>query len=41
MIFLIVIKWLTDWNVEGTDKAPGIINLMINMPLKMGGTVNY
>lgn len=38
MIFLIVIKWLTDWSVDGA-KAPGIINLMINMPLKLGGTV--
>ena len=38
---MIYIKWLTNWDERGGSKnAPGIINLLINMPLKMGSTVN-
>lgn len=38
MDFLIFVKWLTDWNTIGTDKAPSIIGVLINMPLKLGST---
>ena len=39
MDLLIFIKWATNW--EGrSHEAPGIINIMINMPLKLGSTVN-
>lgn len=37
MDFLIMKKWLTDWTGR-LDQAPGIINTMINMPLKGGST---
>lgn len=40
MCFCIIYKWLTPW--ESLDLSlhppPGIINIMINMPLKMGST---
>lgn len=35
MDFMIFTKWGTDWRDEAA-LAPGIINLMIDMPLKMG-----
>ena len=38
MCVMILIKWSTDWNVVGTDKAPSIIGLLINMPLAGGST---
>lgn len=38
MDYLIFIKWMTNWNEVGTDKAPSIIGTMINMPLKLGST---
>lgn len=38
MDFLIVFKWLKYW--EDTSKAPSIINTLINLPLKLGKTVN-
>lgn len=40
MCFCIVYKWLTPWESFdlNTHPAPGIINIMINMPLKMGST---
>lgn len=39
MDFLIIYKWLTDWGYYN-PAAPSIITTMINMPLKMGQTVN-
>jgi hypothetical protein len=38
---LIVIKWISPWKEIGFDKAPSIINTMINIPLKLGSTVNH
>lgn len=38
MDFLIFVKWLSDWKTIGTHKAPSIIGVLINMPLKMGST---
>ena len=38
MCLLILIKWGQNWHEIGTDKAPSIINLMINIPLKGGET---
>ena len=44
MIAMIFIKWAINWHEMGDDiepgtaKAPGIINIMIDMPLKMGST---
>ena len=37
MDFLIIRKWCTNWDGR-LDEAPGIINSMINMPLKGGST---
>ncbi len=36
MDFTIIYKWLTNWP---ENKAPSIITLMINMPLKLGSSV--
>lgn len=33
---MIIIKWLTDWEKIGTDKAPSIINLLLDTFIKMG-----
>lgn len=44
MIALIFYKWAVDWvsfttdTVPGTSVPPGIINVMINIPLKLGST---
>lgn len=38
MILLIFIKWMTPW--EEGYMAPSIISTMINIPLKLGSTVN-
>jgi hypothetical protein len=38
MCVMILIKWTTNWNEVGTDKAPSIIGLLINMPLAGGST---
>lgn len=44
MIALIFYKWAINWDsfttelVPGTSVAPGIINVMINIPLKLGST---
>lgn len=44
MISLIFYKWATNWDlyttdlVPGSSLAPGIINIMINIPLKLGST---
>ena len=38
MDLMIMIKWTTDWFEVGTDKAPSIIGLLINMPLAGGST---
>ncbi len=40
MDFLIIYKWLKDWGY-GNPHAPSIITSMINLPLKMGKTVNF
>ena len=39
MDFLIVYKWLQPWPLYASD-APSIITTMINLPLKLGKTVN-
>ena len=39
MDFLIVYKWTVDWT-SNTANAPSIITTMINLPLKLGKTVN-
>jgi V-type ATPase 116kDa subunit family len=39
MDFLIVYKWLQNWGYYSTV-APSIITTMINLPLKLGKTVN-
>lgn len=39
MDFLIIYKWLKPWKLYD-PKAPSIITTMINLPLKMGKTVN-
>ena len=41
MSFLIVVKWLTDWSIYGTFKAPSVINTMINFPLALGSTAGF
>jgi hypothetical protein len=33
---MIIIKWLTDWEKIGTEKAPSIINLLIDTFIKLG-----
>ncbi len=38
MILLIFIKWMTPW--EEGYMAPSIISTMIDIPLKLGSTVN-
>jgi len=40
MCFCIIYKWLTPWENYDllTHPAPGIINILINMPLKLGNT---
>lgn len=38
MIAMIFYKWAINWEEKGTSNAPGIINIMINMPLKLGST---
>jgi hypothetical protein len=38
MIGSIILKWLTDYTLT-TSLAPSIVNMMINMFLKMGSTV--
>jgi hypothetical protein len=35
---MILIKWSTNWNIVGLNKAPSIISLLINMPLALGST---
>ena len=39
MDFLIVFKWLTDWN-GNKNPPPSIISTMMNIGLKLGKTVN-
>jgi V-type H+-transporting ATPase subunit a len=39
MDFLIIFKWLKPWQPYDIN-APSIITTMINMPLRMGETVN-
>lgn len=39
MDFLIIYKWCKNWGFDNPD-APSIITTMINMPLKLGKTVN-
>jgi len=41
MCFMIILKWLTNWDEIGTHKAPGIIGLLINMPLAGGSTMGF
>lgn len=41
MCFMIIIKWLTDWSIQGFHKAPSIIGLLINMPLAGGSTMGF
>mmetsp|Transcript_88153 Transcript_88153/g.132108 ORF Transcript_88153/g.132108 Transcript_88153/m.132108 type:complete len:87 (+) Transcript_88153:1918-2178(+) len=36
MDFMIFYKWTVDWNELGTNLAPNIINVLIDMPLKLG-----
>ena len=38
MDLCIFVKWNTDWTGK-TDKAPSIIGLMIDMPLKSGDPI--
>ncbi len=38
MCIMILIKWSTNWNIVGLNKAPSIISLLINMPLALGST---
>lgn len=38
MITMIIIKWNIDWSQYGTDYAPSIITIMINIALKSGDT---
>ena len=38
MIIMIIIKWGIDWDYYGSDQAPSIITLMINIPLNGGST---
>ena len=40
MDFLIVFKWLKVWPEQDSWKAPSIITTLINLPLKLGKTVN-
>jgi V-type H+-transporting ATPase subunit a len=40
MIGTIILKWLTDYTLK-TSVAPSIINMLINMFLKMGSTVIF
>lgn len=40
MDFLIVLKWLTDWN-GNRNPPPSIISTMMNIGLKMGKTVTF
>ena len=35
MDIMIIIKWVTNWE-NVANKAPGIIGIMINFPLKLG-----
>jgi hypothetical protein len=39
MDFLIIFKWLKNWNTN-LYPPPSIITTMINIPLKLGKTVN-
>ena len=41
MCFMIIIKWITNWNEIGTNMAPSIIGLLINMPLAGGSTKGF
>ena len=36
MLFMIILKWVTDWNYNWTDSAPNLISVTMNMFLKMG-----
>jgi hypothetical protein len=37
---MIFIKWGTNWTIDNhSSKAPSIIGLLMNMPLKLGSTV--
>lgn len=38
MCVMIFIKWGTNWQEVGVEKAPSIISLLINMPLAGGST---
>lgn len=40
MCFCIIYKWLTPWETFDLleHPAPGIINILINMPLRLGAT---
>ena len=40
MDFCIILKWTTDWSAR-ENAAPGIIGLMIDMPLKAGDEIEY
>ena len=40
MDFLIVFKWFQVWPGSQSYKAPSIITTLINIPLKLGQTVN-
>lgn len=35
---MIMLKWATNWQEVGLEKAPSIIGLLINMPLAGGST---
>ena len=37
--FMIVVKWNIDWAVVGTAKAPSIINLLLDIFIKLGDVV--
>lgn len=41
MDFLIIFKWLKPWPEQDSWKAPSIITTLINLPLKLGKTVNW
>ena len=38
MDFLIIFKWLKEWDASNIEESPSIITTMINLPLKLGKT---
>jgi V-type H+-transporting ATPase subunit a len=39
-VVMIFIKWSTNWDIVGTSKAPSIINLLLDIFIKMGEVVS-